>query len=117
MNYIAKSNIEPVYLRILGPLLVPSPRQLRLSLKAMVRLGRSSVFYACEGNTFLHRYNRGPAEAWRVPCRELHKTYPFVHNEYDPIDGLCSEQLRFPQLNQSLSIYKFRCDENLPRTL
>jgi hypothetical protein len=98
MNYIAKSNIEPVYLRILGPLLVPSPRQLRLSLKAMVRLGRSSVFYACEGNTFLHRYNRGPAE-------------------YDPIDGLCSEQLRFPQLNQSLSIYKFRCDENLPRTL
>ena len=117
MNYLAKSNVDPVYLRILGPLLIPSPRQPRSSLKAMVKLGRSSVFYACEGNTFLHRYNRGPTEHWRVPCKELHRTYPFVRNERNATSNLCSEELRFPQLQQSLSFYKYRCEENLPRTL
>jgi len=117
MNYIAKTNIEPVYLRILGPLLVPSPYDPRLSLKAMVRLGRSSVFYACEGNTFLHRYNRGPTETWRVPCAELHRNYPFVRNVRNQTSGLCFEELRFPQVEQSISLYQYRCKEDLPRTL
>lgn len=117
MGYLAKTNVDPVYLRLLGPLLIPSPRQPRLSLKAMVRLGRSSVFYACEGNTFLHRYNRGPTENWRVPCRELHRNYPFVHNERDSIHNLCFEQLKYPRLNQSLSLYQYRCEEDFQRTL
>lgn len=117
MSVIAKSNVEPVYLRVLGPLLVPSPRDPRLSLKAMVKLGRSSVFYVCEGNTFLHRYNRGPTENWRVPCLELHKNYPFVRNQRDAVDSVCFEELRYPQKNQSISLYKFRCPEDLPRTL
>jgi hypothetical protein len=117
MNYIAKSNIEPVYLRILGPLLIPSPRNPRLSLKAMVKIGHASVFHACEGNTFLHRHNRGPAETWRVPCKELHKTYPFVRNERNATNGLCFEELRFPHLNQSLSLYQFQCEDDLRRTL
>ena len=117
MSYLAKTNVDPVYLRVLGPLLIPSPRQPRLSLKAMVKLGRSSVFYACEGNTFLHRYNRGPTENWRVPCKELHRTYPFVKNERDSTNNLCTEELKFPQLNQSLSLYKYRCEEDLQRTL
>ncbi|CAF0719627.1 unnamed protein product [Rotaria sp. Silwood1] len=117
MNYIAKTNVEPIYLRILGPLLVPSPRNLRLSLKAMIKLGRSNVFYACEGNTFLHRYNRGPTETWRVPCKELHNTYPFVKNKRNATTSLCFEELKFPHLNQSLSLYKYRCEEDLPRTL
>lgn len=117
MNYLAKVNVDPVYLRVLGPLLIPSPRQPRLSLKAMVKLGRSNLFYACEGNTFLHRYNRGPTENWRVPCKELHKTYPFIKTERDSLNNLCFEELKFPQLNQSLSLYKYRCEEDLPRTL
>ncbi|CAF3330346.1 unnamed protein product [Rotaria socialis] len=117
MNYLAKSDLEPIYLRILGPLLVPSPRHLRLSLKAMIKLGRSNLFYACEGNTFLHRYNRGPTETWRVPCKELHRTYPFVQNERNLTTSLCFEELKFPQLNQSLSLYQYRCAEDLRRTL
>jgi hypothetical protein len=117
MNYIAKSNVEPVYLRVLGPLLVPSPRHPRISLKAMVRLGRSNLFYVCEGNTFLHRFNRSPLDNWRVPCKELHKTYPFVKGERNETNNLCFEELKYPQLNQSLSLYKYRCEEDLQRTL
>lgn len=117
MNYLAKSNVDPVYLRVLGPLLIPSPRQPRLSLKSMVKLGRSNVFFACEGNAFLHRYNRGPTNSWRVPCKELHRTYPFVKNERNSTTGICNEELKFPQLNRSLSIYMYRCEEDLPRTL
>ncbi|CAF0761433.1 unnamed protein product [Adineta ricciae] len=117
MSYLAKSNVEPVYLRVLGPLLVPSPRQPRLSLKAMVRLGRSNLFHVCEGNTFLHRYNRGSTDNWRVPCKELHRNYPFVRSERNATTNLCSEELKFPQLNQGLSLYKYRCEEDLPRTL
>ncbi|UJR26431.1 hypothetical protein I4U23_007762 [Adineta vaga] len=117
MNYLAKSNVDPVYLRILGPLLVPSPRQPRFSLKSMVRLGRANVFHTCEGNTFLHRHNRGPADNWRVPCKELHKTYPFVKAERNATTNICFEELKFPQLNQSLSLYTYRCEEELSRTL
>ena len=117
MNYLAKSNVDPVYLRILGPLLVPSPRQPRLSLKSMIKLGRANLFNACEGNTFLHRYNRGPTDNWRVPCIELHKTYPFVRAERNSTSGICFEELKYPQLNQSLSLYMYRCEEHLPRTL
>ena len=117
MSYIAKTYIEPVYLRVLGPLLVPSPYDPRLSLKAMVRLGRSNIFNVCEGNTFLHRYNRGPTETWRVPCVELHRNYPFVRNERNATSRLCFEELRFPQVNESLTLYQYRCNEDLPRTL
>lgn len=117
MNYLAKNNVNPVYLRVLGPLLVPSPRQPRLSLKSMVKLGRSNVFYACEGNTFLHRYNRGPADNWRVPCKELHRTYPFVKTQRNETTSICVEELKYPELNQSLSLYMYRCEEDLPRTL
>lgn len=117
MSHIAKHHIEPVYLRILGPLLVPSPHNPRLSLQAMVRLGKANVFYACEGNTFLHRYNRGPADNWRVPCLELHKTYPFVYSQRNDTSRLCFEELKYPRLDQSLSLYKYECAEALPRTL
>ncbi|CAF1294513.1 unnamed protein product [Adineta steineri] len=117
MYYLAKTNVDPVYLRVLGPLLIPSPRHPRLSLKSMVRLGRSSVFFACEGNTFLHRYNRGPTDNWRVPCKELHKTYPFVKSERNATHSLCFEELKYPQSNRNLSLYKYRCEEDLPRTL
>lgn len=117
MNYIAKVDVEPVYLRILGPLLVPSPYNLRSSLKAMVKLGRSNIFYACEGNTFLHRYNRGPTDTWRVPCNVLHETYPFVKSERNITSKLCTEELKFPKTNHSLSLYQYRCNEDLKRTL
>ena len=117
MNYLAKHHVEPVYLRVLGPLLVPSPHNLRFSLRAMVRLARPNIFYACEGNTFLHRYNRGSIDSWRVPCKELHETYPFVKSRRNATNGLCFEELKFPRLNQSLSLYIYRCKEDLKRTL
>jgi hypothetical protein len=43
MNYITKTNIESLYLRLLDPLLVPSPYNLPLSLGAMIKLGRSNL--------------------------------------------------------------------------
>jgi hypothetical protein len=117
MNYITKNYTEPIYLRLLGPLLVPSPYHPRKSLKAMIKLGRSNVFYVCEGNTFLHRYNKGPTEIWRLPCKELHESYSFVKSQHNSTSGLCYEQLISSQQNQSLSLYIYKCDEHLQRTL
>jgi hypothetical protein len=45
MNYLAKTDVEPTHLRPLGPLLLPSPRNLHQSLKAMIKLGKSNKFY------------------------------------------------------------------------
>jgi hypothetical protein len=117
MSYITKDNVEPIYLRLLGPLLVPSPYHPRKSLKAMMRLGRSNAFYVCEGNTFLHRYNQKAIEPWRLPCEELHKSYPFVKSQHNSTTGLCYEELISSQQNQSLSLYVYKCDEDLQRTL
>jgi len=117
MNYLAKSNVDPVYLRILGPLLVPSPRQPRLSLKSMIKSGRENVFQICVGNTFLQRYNRGARNVKRLPCEKLHETYPFVRAKRNSTSGICFEELKYPQLNQSLSLFMYRCAEDLPRTL
>ncbi len=115
MNYILKTNIEPIYLRLLGPILVPSPYHPRKSLKAMIKLGQSNVFYVCEGNRFLHRYNQKSNETWRVPCEELHKSYLFVKSQYNSTNNLCSEQLISYQKNQSLSLYVYKCDEDLQK--
>jgi hypothetical protein len=117
MNYISKTDIEPIYLRLFGPLLVPSPYHLRKSLKAVIRLGRSNVFYACDGNTVLHRYNQESVYAWRLPCNELHKTYSFVKSTRNSTKNLCYEELISYQQNQSLSLYVYKCDEDLQRTL
>jgi hypothetical protein len=116
MNYIQKTNIEPTYLRLLGPLLVPSPYNPRKSLKATIKLGRSNVFYVCEGNTFLHRYNQKSIETWRLPCEELYQSYSFVQSRYNSTNSLCYEELISSQHNQSLSLYVYKCDEDLPRT-
>jgi len=92
MDYLAKSNVDPVYLPILGPLLVPSPRQPRLSLKSMIKLGRENVFQICVGNTFLHRYNREVRQTRRIPCKKLHVTYPFVRAKRNSTSGICFEE-------------------------
>jgi len=105
MDYLAKSNVDPVYLPILGPLLVPSPRQPRLSLKSMIKLGRENVFQICVGNTFLHRYNREVRQTRRIPCKKLHVTYPFVRAKRNSTSGICFEEWKYPQLNHSLSLY------------
>jgi hypothetical protein len=68
MNYLAQTDVQPTYLRPLGPLLVPSRRNLCPSLIA--------ISHVCEGNTFLHRQNRASAETWRVPCHILSTSYP-----------------------------------------
>ncbi len=117
MNYLAKTDVQPTHLRPLGPLLVPSPRNLHRSLKAMIQLGQSNIFYVCEGNTFLHRQNRASTETWRVLCEALGTSYPFVKSERDSMSGICTEMLRFNDRNESLSLYKYKCNENLPRTL
>ncbi len=118
MNYLARTDVFPIHLRPLGPLLVPTPKNLRQSLKAMVRLGQSSVFYVCEGNTFLHRLNRASAETWRIPCEIISSSYPFVTSYRDSDSGICTEMLVFNHnRNKSLSLYKYKCNEHLPRTL
>ncbi len=117
MNYLAKTDVQPIHLRPLGPLLVPSPRNLRSSLKAMVQLGQSSVFHVCEGNTFLHRQNRASAETWRVPCHILSTSYPFVKSQRDSMSGICTEMLLFNNQKKYLTLFKYKCDEHLPRTL
>jgi hypothetical protein len=117
MNYIIKDYIQPIYLRLLGPLLVPSPYHPRRSLKAMIKLGRSNVFHVCEGNTFFHRSNRQATETWRVPCEELQKSFAFVRAERNSTNGLCYEELISLQQNHSLSVYIYKCEEDLPRTL
>ena len=117
MNYLSKLDVHPIHLRPLGPLLVPSPRNLRQSLSAMVRLGRANLFHVCEGNTFLHRQNQALGEPWRVPCQSLSTSYPFVKSSRDSDSGICTEKLLFNNNEKSLSIYKYKCDENLQRTL
>ncbi len=47
MSYLAKIDVRPTHLRPLGPLLLPTPRNLPRSLKVMVRLGQSNVFHVC----------------------------------------------------------------------
>jgi hypothetical protein len=69
MGYLAKTDVQPTHLRPLGPLLVPTPRNLHRSLKAMIRLGQSEMLV-------------------------------FNHNG-----------------KKILSLYKYKCDEHLPRTL
>ncbi len=118
MGYLAKTDVQPTHLRPLGPLLVPTPRNLHRSLKAMIRLGQSNVFYVCEGNSFLHRRNRAATEVWRVPCAALSSSYPFVTSYRDPTSEICTEMLVFNHNGKkTLSLYKYKCDEHLPRTL
>jgi hypothetical protein len=118
MGYLAKTDVQPTHLRLLGPLLVPTPRNLNPSLKAMVRLGQSNLFYVCEGNSFLHRQNRASPEVWRVPCEALSSSYPFVTSYRDSKTKICTEMLVFNHnRKKNLSLYKYKCDEHLPRTL
>jgi hypothetical protein len=117
MKYLAKTDVQPTHLRPLGPLLVPSPRNLRQSLKAMVQLGQSNVFFVCEGNTFLQRQNQVSTEIWRVPCQILSTSYPFVKSYRDSKSGICTEMLVFNNTKKSLSLFKYKCHEHLPRTL
>ncbi len=117
MSYLAKTDVEPIHLRPLGPLLLPSPRNLHQSLTAMIKLGRSNVFVVCEGNTFLHRQNLPSTETWRVPCQTLRTSYPFVKSYRDSTNGICTEMLIFNDGNESLSLFKYHCSENLLRTL
>jgi hypothetical protein len=117
MNYLAKMDVTPYQLRPLGPLLVPSPRNLNQSFKAMIKLERPNVFSTCEGNSILHRQNQAAREKYRVPCRTLITSYPFVKSYRDPTNGVCTEMLLFMDRNISLSLFKYYCEENLPRTL
>lgn len=118
MGYLSKDDLYPLHLRPLGPLLLPSPQNLRQSIKAMVRLGRSNIFDVCEGNTFLHRQNRGSTETWRVPCRVLSSSYPFVRSHRHSSTQICTEMLIFNHtVEQILSLYQYKCNEHLPRTL
>ena len=117
MDYLAKTDVDPIHLRPLGPLLVPSPQNLRRSLSAMIKLGQSNLFYVCEGNTFLHRQNRASTETWRIPCQSLSTSYPFVKSFRDSNSAICTEKLFFNNNTTNLSLYKYKCHENLPRTL
>jgi hypothetical protein len=117
MNYLAKTDVHPIHLRPLGPLLVPSPQNLRQSLSAMVRLGQSNIFYVCEGNTFLHRQNRASSDTWRVPCKSLSTSYPFVKSSRNSKTGICTEKLLLTDNKKYLSLFKYKCHENIPRTL
>ena len=104
MKYLPITDLEPFHLRILGPLLIPSPRNLSPSLRAMIRSEKTSVFVACEGNKFLHRQNRPSGESWRIPCRILTPSYPFVKSNYDPKNELCTESVIFNDI-ANLSLY------------
>lgn len=120
MHPLNKSLVYPTRLRPLGPLLVPTPHSLQKSLDAMVRLGKSNLFQVCQGNTFLHRQNRVSSESWRVPCQLLIQSYPFVKSERNSDTQICSEVLLLNMNNnqtKSLSSYKYKCGEFLPRTL
>jgi len=120
MRPLNKSLVYPTHLRPLGPLLVPTAHSLRTSLDAMVRLGKSNLFRACQGNTFLHRQNRASSESWRIPCRLLLQSYPFVKSQRNFDTQICSEVLLLNMNNsqmKSLSSYKYKCNEFLPRTL
>ncbi|UJR29322.1 hypothetical protein I4U23_010534 [Adineta vaga] len=107
MKYLSITDLEPFHLRLLGPLLIPSPRHLLSSLRAMIQLAKANVFVACEGNKFLLRQNRPSTESWRVPCRVLTPSYPFVKSDYDPNNKLCTESIIFnnrTNLNFSLTL-------------
>ena len=117
MSSMNRTDIHPLYPRLLGPLLVPSPYHPRKSLKAMIKLGRSDLFDVCEGNRYSDRDNQQLREPWRVPCKELHQSYLFVQSQRNASNGLCSEQLISSQRNETLSFYLYQCDEYLPRTL
>ena len=117
MSVINRTHIEPLHLRLLGPLLVPSPKQPRKSLKAMVKLGPSNVFDVCEGNRYSSRDNQQWKEPWRVPCKELHSSYFFVRAQRNSTTGLCEEELISSRQNSSLSYYLYRCDEHLSRSV
>ncbi|CAF1037586.1 unnamed protein product [Didymodactylos carnosus] len=82
MDHILKSNVYPTYLRPLEAILIPSPYDTKILLKAMVKL-RSNIFYTCEGNTFLHRENRRLTKIRRLPYKQLRDSYPFVNSQYD----------------------------------
>lgn len=115
MKYLAKTDVEPYQLRVLGPLLLPSPRHVHPAFKAMIRWGKSDVFNACEGNQFLHRENRATTGLCRVPCAILTSYYPFVKADYNSSSDLCSEEVVFKGKANSLFLYE--CKENLQRTL
>ncbi|CAF1109713.1 unnamed protein product [Adineta ricciae] len=115
MKYLAKTDIEPYHLRLLGPLLLPSPRHIHPTLKAMIRSGKSDVFNVCEGNKFLHRENRATTDLRRVPCYTLTSHYPFVKSGYNSSSNLCSEAVVFKEKTHSLFLYE--CKESLRRTL
>lgn len=118
MSFFPKNDLYPLVLRPLGPVLLPSPANLRRAIRAMIRLGQSNIFDVCEGNTFLHRQNRVSTETWRVPCRALISSYPFVKSQRYANRKLCTEILVFNQsIEHPLSTYFYQCNDYLPRTL
>lgn len=117
MSTMNRTDIHPLSLRLLGPLLVPSPFHPRKALKAMIKLGHSNLFDVCESNRYFDRSNQLWKEPWRVPCKELHQSYLFVQSQRNASHSLCSEQLISSQRNQTFSFYLYQCNEYLPRTL